>query len=76
MYWDLYNFFLSAANTNNISSSGGHGDQQISANKESTPAPEGGPKPQRDGKPRSQRPPQSRRPNDKPKETLVNGTTA
>lgn len=60
----------------NITASGGHGDQQVSGNKESTPAPEGGPKPQREGKPRNPRPPQSRRTNDKPKEALVNGTTA
>lgn len=65
-----------AANTNNVASSGGHGDQQVSASKENTPAPDGGPKPQREGKQRSQRPPASRRADAKPKEALVNGTTA
>lgn len=72
----IFFFLRIAANTNNVASTGGHGDQQVSANKEGTPAPDGGAKPQREGKPRNQRPPASRRPNDKPKETLVNGTTA
>lgn len=66
-----------AANTNNVGGTGGHGDQhQVVASKESTPAVDQ-PKQQREGKQRNPRPPPSRRANDtKPKESLVNGTTA
>ncbi|XP_063243780.1 fragile X messenger ribonucleoprotein 1 homolog isoform X9 [Bacillus rossius redtenbacheri] len=54
----------------------GPSDQSAFTSKEGTPAAEGQPKGQRDQKSRNQRPPPSKRADGKPKEAMVNGTSA
>lgn len=62
--------FVAVNNTH----SGGEGEIQA-ASSDNGPTGDGAPKP-REQKPRSTRPPMSRRSESKPKEALVNGTTA
>lgn len=72
---------VAATHSNSVTVTGnGSGEQHVAPQllgKDGSSSLDGVPKQQRDAKNRNQRPPPSRRqPDTKPKETLVNGTTA